>query len=179
MTVLTRRKSIASLIAAAGVSGLLMTGAPNSAADTAAPAPKNCAVLVGKAPANGKASPELYRYCSTKSAADARAHLETKAATGGRSAQATLLMVWYANTDYRTPSTSVYGNAGPCDSSGYSLHPDSYWSQNISSARGYNRCTVATFHNRALNYATTFRLPVPYLGANLNDNVGLIQTWYG
>ncbi|MFD6290146.1 hypothetical protein [Streptomyces sp. NPDC060205] len=169
---------------AAGVAGLLLATAPAGEAATAKSAadPKACVVLVGKTPAEGGASPELYRYCSDKSAADARAHLASSqvlAKTGGKSAQATLLMLWSKNTDYRNPTTFIYGDDGPCDSSGYSLHPDDYWSHNISSAQGVGTCTVARFHNRSSTYAATFRLPVPYLGASLNDNVGLIQVWRG
>ncbi len=183
-----QKKSVLGLIGtAAGLAGLLLAAAPTGAAaataDTsAAAATKHCVVLVGKAPADGGASPELYRYCSNKSAADARAHLKSSDAlskSGGRSIQATALMEWYSDHNYGGNQTTVYGDYGPCDGSGYSLRPDSYWSANLTSARGYGTCTVAVFHNRALNYAATGRLPVPNVGGALNDNVGLIQVYYG
>ncbi|WP_157420316.1 hypothetical protein [Actinomadura kijaniata] len=142
-------------------------------------ADRYCAVLVGKA-TGGKPSPVLARACDGTSAANARAKMLQASKDGPQATAlaATLLMTWYANTDYRVPATSVYGSAGPCDSAGYRLRPDSYWSRNLSSARGSGSCNTARFANIAGTYSRTFALPVPYLGSALNDNVGTIWVYY-
>ncbi|MET9442853.1 hypothetical protein [Streptomyces sp. NPDC006610] len=168
--------------AAAAVVGMLTAAAPAGASDISSQASKaegkHCVVVVGKA-AKGGVSPELYRGCAD-TAAEARAQLKTPKVQERIGTKAsTALMTWYAHAGYGTPATTVYGSYGTCDASGYRLHPDSYWSYNISSAVGHGNCTVATFHNRARNYAATWRLPVSNLGSVLNDNVGIIDVWHG
>lgn len=79
--------------------------------------------------------------------------------------------------DYGGNRTNIYGSAGPCDTAGYRIVPDFYWQTHLTSAAGFAFCNTARFTNRALTYARTFGLPVPYLGALLNDNVGKIQVY--
>jgi hypothetical protein len=181
---LNKKGTVGLISAAAAVVGVLTAAGPAGAAGSTQATTaqgKHCVVVVDKAPSDGGVSPELYRNCAD-TAAKARALLaspQAKAQTNGRAIQATALMTWYSDDQLRGNSTIVYGNAGTCDSSGYRLRPDGYWSTNISSASGWGRCTVATFHNRASTYAATFRLPARNLGPNLNDNVGIIDVFYG
>ncbi|MCL6735215.1 hypothetical protein [Streptomyces neyagawaensis] len=180
---LNKRGTVGLISAAAAVVGVLSAAAPAGAAAGSTQAStaqgKHCVVVVGKAPSDGGVSPELYRNCAD-TAAKARALLaspQARAATGGRAVQSTLLMTWYSDDQLRGNSTNVFGSSGTCDSSGYRLSLDSYWSANISSAAGWGQCKAATFHNRALTYAASFTLAARNLGPILNDNVGLIDVY--
>jgi hypothetical protein len=181
---LNKKGTVGLISAAAAVVGVLTAAAPAGAATGSTPSTaqgKHCVVVVGKAPTDGGVSPELYRKCAN-TAAKARAQLaspQAQAQTNGKAIQATALMIWYSDDQYRGNSTTVYGDFGTCDSSGYRLRPDNYWSTNISSARGIGSCTAATFHNRASTVARAFWLPVANLGTALNDNVGIIDVYRG
>lgn len=173
------------LLGSALAAGALVASFNTTAADAAvtkAEAAQHCAVLVGKS-VNGAASPVLARACGT-SAADARAKMFQASAEAGvkpASARAiTRLMTWYWETNYEIKlhaPTDIYGSDGTCDSGGYRLEPSYEWSHNLSSARGYSKCNLARFTNIAGSYASTFALPVKYLGSRLNDNVGSIWVY--
>lgn len=182
---LNKKGTVGLISAAAAVVGVLTAASPAGAAAGSTQASTaegtHCVVVVGKAPSDGGVSPELYRNCAD-TAAKARAQLASpgaKAVTNGKAVQSTALMIWYSDDQYRGNSTTVYGGSGTCDSSGYRLRPDNYWSTNISSARGIGSCTAATFHNRASTFARAFWLPVANLGTALNDNVGIIDVYRG
>lgn len=185
-----RRKLLVPLIAA--TAGLLLSfvvAGPASASTAKAAAPggtgKYCAVLVGKAPTPGAASPLLSRGCSNTSMANAHAKM---AANAPRSVLVPYagaeLMTWYQNSQYGGSSTNIYaggiiGGGSTCDTAGYTLTPDLYWAYNISSAKGHGYCSRARFVNTESNYALTFALPIAYIGDRLNDDVGTIHVYQG
>ncbi|MFI9453553.1 hypothetical protein [Amycolatopsis sp. NPDC052450] len=142
-----------------------------------------CAWVVGPAQ-NGDVSPVLAKSCSEVSPAAAAAGLTSQGDGHAISAiaEATPLMYWYSNGNYNRNAagsmTTIYGSAGPCDSAGYRVEPDSYWKANMSSILGDNNCRYAHVTNRALNSAHDFNIDFGAEGAYLggwDNNVGLTK----
>lgn len=175
------------LAAVAAAAACLLTAAEASEASTApvsasasAETGKYCAVLVGKAAAPDGVSPELSRACSDVSRDDARRHLNRPGArTAGEAevAASARLMAWYADTYYTGETKDIYGSDGTCDYSGYRLIPNSDWRQKLSSAKGYGLCTWGEFYNPTQILKFSSRLPVPWFGPELNDNVGVVKVY--
>ncbi|MBO0839994.1 MAG: hypothetical protein J2O49_04150 [Sciscionella sp.] len=151
-----------------------------------------CNVVVGKAATPGGVSPELFKYCSS-SEQDSLNHLVnapvwqqhrtdakfTFTPNAVNPYSSDLLMTWFSDANCDGDQTDIYGYSGTCDSAGYKIYPDSWWSTNISSAAGFAQCNWADFTNNARNFAEGFALPVSNLGQALNDNVGIIQVYNG
>lgn len=89
-----------------------------------------------------------------------------------------LLMTWWADINFGGNHTAIYGSAGPCDSAGYRITPNSYWQTHISSISGAGQCNEVDLTTRSLNYADDFALSVGYIGSTLNDNVGRVQVYH-
>lgn len=184
------RRIVIAAVAMAVMSSLGVTaahaGTPTS--EPGAAAKEYCAVLVGKPTAKDAVSPVLGQACSTASPEEARTLMEADANANSRAAggpvalSSDLLMTAWEDSYYNGSSTNFYGSAGPCDSSGYSLHLDTgwfSWGDRISSAAGTAQCRIARFHTQSATYSLAFRLPTPGLGSTLNDNVDLVQIWNG
>ena len=90
----------------------------------------------------------------------------------------TLLMTWYVDANYGGRSTNIYGDAGPCDSSGYGISYVNNWTtQNwndvISSFKVWNNCTWTRAYTNA-NYGGKCQLydgNTSYVGARMNDQI--------
>jgi len=172
----TRTLTVGVATAACLLSGSAAFAAP--ATPTSAETGKYCAILVGKPTAPDGVSPELDRACSALSRDDARRHLNRPGArTAGEAevAARTRLMTWYSDVNYGGDAQDVYGNDGTCDYSGYRLVPNSDWRRKLSSAEGFRQCNWAAFYNPTQILKFSYRLPVAYVGIELNDNVGVIQ----
>jgi hypothetical protein len=166
------------LVSATAIVAVAVLHAGNAVAAADGP---YCAILVGKAPA-GKESPVLAQVCSDTSAAQAESMMLAKAGVPA----STLLMTMFENVDYNSfalpgPGNArkdVFGSAGPCDSAGYRLGVDIWWSVRVSSILGANNCNVARVYNQALNDADDFGMRLFERGTWLerfNDNVGRFQ----
>ncbi|CAM4028472.1 hypothetical protein GCM10009799_36010 [Nocardiopsis rhodophaea] len=184
-------KKLSSIAAATcGVFGVIVLASPSANADVASNSDEPyCAILVGKASGDGP-SPVIASACSPTSEKDARNRMmraaeRTQARTQGSESStklsSDLLMTWFEDANYGTPKADIYGDAGPCDSAGYELHPSTTWpwswGNSISSAAGTETCDTADFVSQSNTYARTFNLPVPFIGNTLNDNVGTIRVW--
>ncbi|MBB5838310.1 hypothetical protein [Kribbella italica] len=161
----------------------LVSVVPASSASPAQSAPQeHCAVLVGKAAEPGGKSPVQGKACSTRSAADALASAESQAARAGSrqalgAAASTLLVEYYEHSGFGGHHYAVYGSAGPCDYSGYSLYPDTgwlSWGDTMSAVKGHNDCNWGKFVHQNGVTVRSYWLPVSNLGA-VNDNVGYIN----
>ncbi|SDY72641.1 hypothetical protein SAMN05421504_106527 [Amycolatopsis xylanica] len=184
----TRRLIVAAVVGAATVAA--MPGVAAAEGVDALNQGKYCAMLVDKAP-EGKVSPVLAEICSDTSAADVDARIVAEsariAASRGVEAAAPIpIMYWYENIHYNLDSpggfTTIYGNSGSCDSSGYRVEPSSWWKARLSSLLGNNDCYAAKVHNRALSSAETFGLTYGGSGwwlGGYSDNVGLVQAYNG
>jgi hypothetical protein len=89
----------------------------------------------------------------------------------------TLLMTWYKDIHYLGASTRIYGNSGPCDSSGYGI-PNlaawfSGWNDVISSFKVWNNCNWTRAYTN-INYGglcTRYYGNVPWVGSPMNDKI--------
>ena len=160
-------------------------GAEPTKAPSAERAPGNCVVLIDRVDENTGESRELFSTCAP-TIEEAQAQLFSPstqsriASTGAVALASAPIMEWWKDLNYTGERTIVYGAAGPCDWAGYNMNPSSYWAANITSIRGYGSCTKADLAGR---YNTGFLngawLPIGYVGAALNDNVGYVHTYQG
>lgn len=191
-----RSRRVKTILAAVAAAGLMIgtVGTANAATSTSTPAPvasKYCNIVVGKAATAGGISPTLFSYCSS-SKQDALDHLINAPVWKTRTATADfaitpntvnpystdLLMTWFQDANYGGAQTDIYGYSGTCDTAGYKIYPDGYWSTNLTSAAGFAQCNWADFTNIARNFAEGFALPVPGIGPALSDNVGIVQVYH-
>lgn len=86
-------------------------------------------------------------------------------------------MTWFKDSGFKGNKTEIRGSDGPCDTAGYKVAPNSYWQKNLSGVKGTNLCNRATIDNQAKTHADDFKLPVSYIGSDLNDNVGLVRVY--
>jgi len=141
-----------------------------------------CNVLIG-ASTDGGDSPIVASACaSTPEGADRALKTKTsgKKSSGGFSTQAsntTPLVYLYADINYAGSYTTILGDAGYCDSAGYSINlaeHDNAWAHKVSSIRGASLCTGANLEGanyNATQVISTYRCePMPSLGS-WNDNV--------
>lgn len=93
----------------------------------------------------------------------------------------TQLMVWWEHTTGTSGygnSTVIYGNSGPCDTSGYTVVPNAYWQNNMSAivGNGVNTCNTLLVPSIPLNVSQVINSPVYSLGY-FNDNVGRVKAY--
>ena len=82
-------------------------------------------------------------------------------------------MTWYQHINYGGVTTVIYGSAGTCDYTGYSVVPDYYWQFHMSAIRGWGDCNYARVVNKQ-NLSTWYCLPTPGIG-NADNYVNRIQ----
>ncbi len=89
----------------------------------------------------------------------------------------TLLMTWYKDISYGGGSTRIYGDSGPCDSSGYGI-PNlaawgSSWNDFVSSYKVWNNCDWSRAYIN-INYGGACQEEagnVPWVGSSFNDRI--------
>lgn len=184
------KKVLASLMLLTAGALIGSAGVANGAGDggTAAVAPpKYCHVLLSKdRQANGD-SVVLTQACSNESNVVAKNQFDRQVAKMGapasgaqRQSQAmasTALMTWWSNSYQSGSSTVIYGNSGICDSSGYTITPNDWWKNNMSSVVGYSYCNRMIFNNKIFSgWSGQYVSPANYLN-NYNDNVGQVKIY--
>lgn len=91
------------------------------------------------------------------------------------SASNIVLVILFADLN-RTGNSSAISAGSECDSAGYAFYPSTYWKSNITSlGQGNSSCSRATLTNIAGNSSTTVSVPINYVGATYNDNIGKMQ----
>jgi hypothetical protein len=168
-------------ITIAAVFGLISSTGAGTA--TAGPAPShNCVVVVDKPMTPDGISPEIYSYCSLESMTDALSHLSAAQAAGQLGPRVVdssdLLMTWFQDVNFQGDSTNIFGGAGPCDTAGYRVAPDSFWASNLTALAGTQQCTHVDLTTQSKTFADDFSLPVGFIGNTLNDNVGLTHVYH-
>lgn len=186
-----RTKMVASLLVlAAGVLATpgVASGSPSAEASGAQAAPpKFCHVLLGQNKTSNGDSEVITQACSNESNAAAKSQfdkqiekIKTSANTQRQSqalASGTALMTWWSNANQSGSSTVIYGNAGRCDSSGYTITPNDWWKNNMSSVVGYSYCNRMMFDNKIYSgWSIQYVSPANYLN-NYNDNVGRVKIY--
>ncbi|WP_242893129.1 hypothetical protein [Actinomadura litoris] len=151
-----KRRIAAAAIVALSVStpATALAAAPSAAA----PGQRSCSVLIDR---HGHT---LQTVCATGDRAPALR------GTGTASLSRTKLMTWFSDAQLHGDHTDIYGNAGDCDSSGYSVVPDSWWQRNMSSIMSHNHCNTARLINHAGD-ATVRNLSTSFGGTPWNDSV--------
>lgn len=145
----------------------------------------NCFILLsGEKDQNGN-SIVLIDVCSAsysegKALYDAQLKITDEGAAPAPLAS-TQLMVWWEHTTGTSGygnSTVIYGNDGPCDTSGYSVVPNTYWQDHMSAIVGnaVNTCNTLKVYSKSLNVSQVINSPAYSLGY-FNDNVGRIQVY--
>ncbi|MCG3040032.1 hypothetical protein L7D48_05525 [Streptomyces sp. S1A] len=161
-------------IAALGVGALLLSfAAPAYAAgagnENEPEGVKQCIIVLEPLEPGQTDSEVETRTCSTGADFAAKSDI---------AAQSTLLMTWYANSNYGGVSTQIRGKAGPCDSSGYGFRcVGDAWNDRISSFRTFNYCNAVEEYRHANYGGIMFYLSNPgssglsesYLGSGSNQ----------
>ncbi|WP_412738467.1 hypothetical protein [Krasilnikovia sp. MM14-A1259] len=167
---------------------------------TASAEGRYCVSVLGKAPAAGQDSPELYRYCQDtpfdteayvkgataqsqlRRSFAARGASAKEAAVQARSVNLHILRAW-SDADFNGNFWDYYAQDadGHCDSAGYSWRPDDWWSTHLSSLqRGWNSyCNRVTLFDRAGSHSDTWDMDLSYVMARYNDNVARLQIFNG
>lgn len=171
--------SAAVVCAGAAVASVATPAAAAPATDKSSDS--HCVMIVDKAKSPTDVSETLFSYCG-KTAADAterlnRARVKNKDGNEVTASSSDLLMTWWSDRSFGGSYTSIYGGAGPCDSAGYRVKPNSYWQVRISSVSGGPLCNWVDLTTRSLTYADDFDLPTEWIGSVLNDNVGLTHVY--
>ncbi|MER6695133.1 hypothetical protein [Streptomyces minutiscleroticus] len=168
------RTTWASGAAAAGLTAALAFTSP-AAADSAsgttdqAQTATHCVQILAELEPGQKVSRTVSHRCFTGPSAAAQA----KSAAPAASVE---LMTWATDINYGGEYTHVYGGAA-CDSAGYSFSPNSWWSSRLSSYLVSGGCTMSFARGDRGN--ATFTGDVPYVGAQLNDDIDYIKIWRG
>lgn len=155
-----RRRVTAAVIAALFAIG----GTVPAHAETATAPTRNCAILINQQ------GDVLRTSCSSVSAVRAQA---------GLNAAATPLMTWWEDAGYKGDHhTTIYGNAGTCDTAGYSVNVTGYWANHLSSITGHGQCNIVRLTTIAGDAVTNWNLPASFGSRIWNDNVGHIQVFH-
>jgi hypothetical protein len=142
---------------------------------------QHCAMVVSKLRPGQAASDVISRACAAT-----EEELDKSAAL---SADDVLIMTWYSDAKYEGDSEKIYGDAGPCDDTGYGIPnvgvyddiewPFGGWNDMISSFKSWNYCNHVTAYEHenwggreeSWHDPNAAGLGVEYVGDNMNDAI--------
>lgn len=133
---------------------------------------EHCVVVLDKLRPGEDSSQVLHRQCSTD--ADARVLRSNSIVRA-----ATPLMTWYADAIWRGNSTTIYGNYGTCDRSGYGVgNVGEHWNDKISSYNMHGTCYTNDVWEHAdfQGASTRFYGHVRWVGDEWNDRIS--SMWF-
>ncbi|XMN11212.1 hypothetical protein ACK8N7_36960 [Streptomyces griseobrunneus] len=160
----------ASLAAVLGAITCLAAVAPAATAAEQRTGAKQCVTVLNGVGRGEGESTVRSRICFTGPDAEKRAGRAAPAA-------ATQLMLWAEHSDYGGVYDRIYGDDGPCDASGYSFTPSTWWSNNLTSLQVMGGCSKTYLSGPRGNGSFTGQ--VPYVGNTLNDAVTYVKVWRG
>jgi hypothetical protein len=162
------------MAAAASATVFAMAGTFASTATADSREAQQCVIVLDELQPGQTSSRVLSHTCTTGTQAD-------KAHPAG--AQDTLLMTWYADSDFNGASTQVRGDDGGCDSSGYGIaYVGDDWNDRISSWKLWGTCNSVTLYDNR-NYGASIDYCGRCSGSNValsaNDRTSSMWIWHG
>lgn len=137
------------LVAGAATLCLIASVTPATAAPTSTTDDTSCSILISKADAAGESAIRSITCTPARAAAGTSRSAAPANPFAATVASSTLLAILYRDANYSGNTAYIYGDAGPCDASGYGI--SKAWTYpnpgvaDVSSYRLYNNCNTASY----------------------------------